>query len=201
MKIKETTLINRGLYLSRKRMITLNTIFLMTPIALLITVILILSEATGKTFKENAVILYQELPGSFAEQTEFWLTLFIFIPAYCIYLLAAYYSHKRERLKITSDGIEYISLLPKPLRWLRPDWVLRWHEIKHAKTSCRFSQFTPETCRIDLYYDGGVKHITPHYWSHADDLFPLFKLKRFTRYSVDEFLEQFKRYAVVQQII
>jgi hypothetical protein len=47
-------------------------------------------------------------------------------------LVYFYLAHHRERIFLTSSGIRYQSPLPSFLQWLKPDWSMKWSQIKAA---------------------------------------------------------------------
>lgn len=53
--------------------------------------------------------------------------LLSFLPVVYFYL-----GHHRERIFLTSSGIRYQSPLPGFLQWLKPDWSMKWSQIKAA---------------------------------------------------------------------
>lgn len=73
---------------------------------------------------------------------------------------------RRERLLLTSSGIEYRSPLPAILGFLRPGWSLSWSQIRSIKLSSSPFGRGPQLVVLEL--DGGIKTVKLYPWRWVD---------------------------------
>lgn len=87
-------------------------------------------------------------------------------------LVYLYLSHQRERILLTPFGIHYQSALPSFLQWMKPDWFMRWSQIKTAYFKPAILQIKPGPLSMTLVLEttSFQRKIVPCFWFELNDL-------------------------------
>jgi hypothetical protein len=81
-------------------------------------------------------------------------------------LVYIYLSHQRERIFLTQSGIHYQSPWPSFLQWIKPDWFMKWSQIRIAYFKPSIFKFVPGPLSMTLVLETAFFHrkIVPCAW-------------------------------------